>query len=136
MLEVWTWWQGDTKNFAVDALPRRREYLRVGCILEMWQNNLPGKCLSPFSRAWRVEWNISAVTGGVLPIPKRLSLQKSPSIGSTRPLAECGMQQTNGYELNGDKTSDDGKVDKEPKCWVNTRIGLVLERSFKISNGS
>jgi hypothetical protein len=29
------------------------------------------------------------------------------------------------------KISDDGKVDKEPKCWFNTRIGLVLERSFK-----
>ena len=94
-------------------------------------NNSPGKYLSHFSRAWRVKWNIGAVTGGTLPIPKELPSQKSSSIGSTRPLAECGMQQTKGHELNGDKTSDDGKVDKEPKCWFNTRTGLVFECSFK-----
>src|SRR5205085_894128 len=94
-------------------------------------NNLPRRCLSSFSRAGRVEWNICAVTGGAFPIPKELSSQKSSSIGSTTPLAECGMQQTNGHEFTGDKTSDDGKVDKEPKCWFNTRIGLVFECSFK-----
>jgi hypothetical protein len=33
--------------------------------------------------------------------------------------------------LNGDKTSDDGKVDKELKCWFNTCTGLVFECSFK-----
>jgi len=68
-------------------------------------------------RAWR-EWDIGAVTGGALPITE-LSSQKKSSIGSTRPLAECGMQQTKGHELNGDKTSDDGKVDKEPKYWFH-----------------
>ena len=47
--------------------------------------------------------------------PKELSSQESSSIGSTRPLA----------------TSDDGKVDKEPKYWFNTRTGLMLECSFK-----
>lgn len=101
------------------------------CVLERWQITYPVNVCHPSSRAWRVEWNIGAVTGGALPIPKELSSQKSSSIGSTRPLAECGMQQTKGHELNGDKTSDDGKVDKELKCWFNTRTGLVFECSFK-----
>lgn len=33
--------------------------------------------------------------------------------------------------MNGDKISVDGEVDKEPKCWFNTRTGLVFEYSFK-----